>query len=218
MKKDKISVIVIICVALVVTGVLQYKRSPETRNIVPYLTELESNLSVFGEGTTNEFYSLNSQLKPGIDKNVIPVDYFIKEQLIIDEFNDEKPLRPILCRNEPTDYTSFYISLTNDMKVYCDACEFGMKKLELSDTIFSVANKSVRTVNNGLRFIHKIKANESLSKLAKRYYNDESKWDRIYQANKNRMPNPHSLKIGQELFIPSITVTSNDDKHRIIKT
>ncbi len=220
MKRDKLFVIFIVFISFAVTGVLHYMRSPETQRVVPYLTALESSLCVFGEEKTNEFYSINGQLEPGIENNIIPIGYFVEEQRILEEFNDEKQIKPILCRDESTNYISFYISLTNDMKVYGDAHELKTKEPKLCDTIFCSAHQSVRTVNNNRRVTHKIRANDSLYKLAKRYYNDGSKWKKIYQANRNIMPDPHSLKIGQELIIPKITVSSkeNRDRNKIIKT
>ncbi len=220
MKRDKFFVIFIIFISFVITGVLHCMRSPESQNAIPYLTALESSLSVFGEGKTNEYYSFNSQLKPVMQDNVIPVEYFVEEQRIIDEYDNENQVAPILCRDEFTDYISFYISLTNDMNMYSSAHELKIKEAESYNTIFSDPHQSIRIVNSNHRITHKIKANDSLFKLAKRYYNDGSKWREIYQANKKEMNDPHSLKIGQELFIPNITVSRQEDKHRIkvIKT
>jgi len=47
-KKDKGVVELIICIALVATGVLQYMRSPDAKKIIPYLSAIESSLNVFG--------------------------------------------------------------------------------------------------------------------------------------------------------------------------
>jgi hypothetical protein len=221
MKRDKKFVVFIVFVSFVITGALQYMRSPGTPHIVPYLTALESSVSVIGKGNTNEFYSFNSQLKPGIENNIIPIGYFVEEQRIIEEFNNEKQIKPILCRNEPTDYISFYISLTDEMNLYGNAHKLKMSEVKSYNTIFSVGHQGlqgIRIANNNRRITHKIKTNDSLYKLAKRYYNDGSKWENIYQANKNKMPDPDSLKIGQELLIPNITVSSKDERHRIIKT
>lgn len=218
MKRDKLFVIFIVFISFAVTGVLHYMRSPETQKIAPYLTALESSLNVFGEGKTNEFYSFNSQLKPGIENNIIPIGYFVEEQRIIEEFNNKRQIKAITYRNEPADYISFYISLTDEMNLYGNAHKLKMSEVRSYDTIFSVGLQSIRTINNNHRITHKIKANDSLYKLAKMYYNDGSKWENIYQANKNKMPDPHSLKIGQELLIPNITVSSKEERHRIIKT
>lgn len=217
---DKKFVVFIVFISFAVTGVLQYTRSSETPHIAPYLTALESSLCMFGEGSTNEFYCFNSQLKPGIENDILPVGYFVEEQRIIEEFSREKQIKSILYREEPTDYISFYISLTNGMNVYNDSFKLKMKEEKSYDLIIPVGDRQFRMVNNNHRITHKIRANDSLFKLAKRYYNDGSKWEEIYQANRNKMPDPHSLKIGQELLIPNITLSNkeNRDRNKIIKT
>lgn len=48
-----------------------------------------------------------------------------------------------------------------------------------------------------------VKAGDTLSKLAERFYNSMSKWDRIYQANRDTVKNPHYIYVGQKLMIPS---------------
>ncbi len=218
MKRDKVFVIFIVFVAIAVTGLLQYMRSPEARKAVPYLNALESSLSVFGEEKTNEFYSYNSQLEPVTEENVIPIEYFVEEQRIIEEFDNAKQLKPILVRDELTDYTSYYISLTNNMNMYGNSHEFKVMDPRSRDTVFTAPHRSIKVVNSNRRFTHKIRSNDSLFKLAQRYYNDGSKWTEIYQANKNEMPDPDSLKIGQDLLIPEITDSGKEAKYRIVKT
>jgi hypothetical protein len=173
---------------------------------------------VFGEGDTNKVYRFTDQLKPGTEDDIISKENFVEEQRIIEEFNNEEQIKPILCRDESTNYISFCLSLTNNMNVNDNTPEVKMEKVKSSNTIFSAALQDIKTVNSNHRITHKIMANDSLYKLAKRYYNDGSKWEKIYQANRNEMPDPHSLKIGQELLIPNITVSSKDERHRIIKT
>ena len=48
-----------------------------------------------------------------------------------------------------------------------------------------------------------VKAGDTLSKLAERFYNSMSKWERIYEANKDTLKNPNYIYIGQKLMIPS---------------
>lgn len=50
--------------------------------------------------------------------------------------------------------------------------------------------------------VHKVQQNDSLSKIANKYYRDESKWLLIFNANRDKLPDRNSLKIGTELFIP----------------
>ena len=48
-----------------------------------------------------------------------------------------------------------------------------------------------------------VKAGDTLSKLAERFYNSMSKWERIYEANKDTLKNPNYIYIGQKLLIPA---------------
>jgi NitT/TauT family transport system substrate-binding protein len=47
-----------------------------------------------------------------------------------------------------------------------------------------------------------INRGDTLSKLAELYYGTQSKWGKIYQANKHTVKNPHFLYIGQRIIIP----------------
>ncbi len=54
--------------------------------------------------------------------------------------------------------------------------------------------------------IYKVQSNDSLFKIARKYYGDGKKWTKIFEANGDSMPDPNSLYVGQELLIPDITV------------
>lgn len=218
MKRDRIFLVFIVIVSCVITGVLQYSKSPETLEIISYLTALKSNLCEFAKGDTNEVSSFTSPLKPGTEDDIISIENFVEEQLIIEEFTSEKQVGLTLCRDESTDYISFCLLLTNNMNVNDNIPKVKMRDVKSSDTIFSAALQGIKIANSNHSITHKIKANDSLFKLAKRYYNDGSKWGKIYKANKSKMSNPNSLKIGQELLIPNITVSSKKDRIKIVKT
>lgn len=49
---------------------------------------------------------------------------------------------------------------------------------------------------------HKVQYNDSLRKIAKKYYGNESGWLLIFNANQNKIQDRNSLKIGTELIIP----------------
>ena len=48
-----------------------------------------------------------------------------------------------------------------------------------------------------------VRAGDTLTKLAERFYNSMSKWEKIYEANKDSLKNPNYIYIGQKLMIPS---------------
>jgi nucleoid-associated protein YgaU len=50
---------------------------------------------------------------------------------------------------------------------------------------------------------HIVAAGHTLSHIALMYYGNSLRWDKIYQANKAAMKNPHYLYIGQKILIPS---------------
>lgn len=49
-----------------------------------------------------------------------------------------------------------------------------------------------------------VETGDTLSYLALKYYGDQYKWEKIYEANKQAMKNPHSLYVGQKIIIPSL--------------
>lgn len=49
---------------------------------------------------------------------------------------------------------------------------------------------------------HKVQQRDDLYKIAKKYYGDASKWLLIFNANKDKIFDRNSLKIGTELIIP----------------
>lgn len=46
-----------------------------------------------------------------------------------------------------------------------------------------------------------VKKGDHLSKIAKKYYGDSTKWTKIYEANKDSIKDPNQLQIGQKLVI-----------------
>jgi NitT/TauT family transport system substrate-binding protein len=50
---------------------------------------------------------------------------------------------------------------------------------------------------------YKVKAGDTLSHLAERFYGSALKWTRIYEANKKVIPNPDYIYIGQKITIPA---------------
>jgi len=48
-----------------------------------------------------------------------------------------------------------------------------------------------------------VERGDTLSYLALRHYGDPFKWEKIYEANKETMNNPHYIYVGQRIVIPS---------------
>ena len=73
-----------------------------------------------------------------------------------------------------------------------------------------VDDQQVASVEISTKKIHKVKPNDSLSKIAKEYFGDETKWVKIFQANKDNLSDPNSLYVGQELLIPEVSIEKGE--------
>jgi nucleoid-associated protein YgaU len=47
-----------------------------------------------------------------------------------------------------------------------------------------------------------VEAGDNLSRIALRFYNSNYKWNKIFEANRDTLKNPHYIYIGQNLIIP----------------
>lgn len=61
------------------------------------------------------------------------------------------------------------------------------------------------TASAGQRYT--IKAGDTLSHIAQRYYGNASDWRRIYDANRGTIENPDLIHPGQEITIPPANET-----------
>ena len=68
----------------------------------------------------------------------------------------------------------------------------------------STTATAATATTTGEHQVHTVVSGETLSKIARKYYGDPSNWDVIYNANKDRMRNPNSVKVGMTLIIPAI--------------
>ena len=48
-----------------------------------------------------------------------------------------------------------------------------------------------------------VKVGDTLSKLAERFYNSTSKWEKIFEANRENLKNPNYIYVGMKLIIPA---------------
>lgn len=55
--------------------------------------------------------------------------------------------------------------------------------------------------------IYAVKKGDTLEKIAKKFYGRSSKWEKIYNANKNKVSAAKKVKAGVNLFIPAMTYT-----------
>lgn len=62
----------------------------------------------------------------------------------------------------------------------------------------------IKVENTNYFHKHVVSSGESLSKIAKHYYNDPMKYMAIFEANRSILKNPDLIHPGQELVIPNL--------------
>jgi len=62
----------------------------------------------------------------------------------------------------------------------------------------------IRVADESVYHKHTVKSGESLSKIAKHYYEDPMKYKEIFAANTNILKDPNLIHPGQELVIPNL--------------
>ncbi len=109
------------------------------------------------------------------------------------------------------DVTESKKSLSQTQKSLKKLVENAEKKNTLSAKKFAnaiikdVKDKKIAIIEeNSKSFIIKVQKGDNLSILAKRYYNDKSKYKLIYEANKNKINSKYEIFPNTKLIIPKI--------------
>lgn len=63
---------------------------------------------------------------------------------------------------------------------------------------------NITVADDSIYHRHTVQSGESLSKIAKHYYGDAMKYNKIFEANRNILNNPDLIHPGQELVIPNL--------------
>lgn len=64
-------------------------------------------------------------------------------------------------------------------------------------------NQPIGTTSASEHRMHDVVSGDTLSGIAKKYYGDASKYNRIFEANRDQLNDPDKIKVGQRLKIPT---------------
>ncbi|MBP6827196.1 MAG: LysM peptidoglycan-binding domain-containing protein [Saprospiraceae bacterium] len=88
--------------------------------------------------------------------------------------------------------------------------QYGHEKDQLWDAIKAVGGShptdivaDIQVANSDVYAMHTVTKGESLSKIAKHYYDDLMKYKQIFDANRDQLKNPDLIEVGQVLRIPN---------------
>ena len=103
---------------------------------------------------------------------------------------------PVADAEKPAEQLAVKDSDKSPTKASADA-----KPTVLSASIF-LAEKPIKPATP-IR-MHVVRSGESLCKIAERYYGSQGQYMRIFQANKDKLPDATTVIVGQKLVIPSL--------------
>ena len=73
---------------------------------------------------------------------------------------------------------------------------------EATDTDEPIATDSDEILTPVGGEVYVVQKGDTLYRLARRFYNDQSRWREIWEANRTRLPDPNKLPVGMKLIIP----------------
>jgi len=63
--------------------------------------------------------------------------------------------------------------------------------------------KAPTPIQKGSKQQYMVKAGDTLSKIAERFYSASGKWEKIFEANRESLKNPNYIYVGMKLMIPA---------------
>ncbi|MGC9393908.1 MAG: LysM peptidoglycan-binding domain-containing protein [Anaerolineae bacterium] len=64
------------------------------------------------------------------------------------------------------------------------------------------AELEAKAAEEAAKLVYVVKSGDSLSKIAKEQLGDANRWPEIHELNKDQIPNPNLIRVGQELKLP----------------
>lgn len=78
----------------------------------------------------------------------------------------------------------------------------GETRPNLADRVLTNVENTVSIDPRDVPKSYVVQSGDTLSKISERFYGTANRWNDIYQANRDALPNARSLRVGQELLIP----------------
>jgi nucleoid-associated protein YgaU len=88
----------------------------------------------------------------------------------------------------------------------------GKKKADFSNVQGGSSSKATTPEMEAQGRTYTVRGGDSLWKISEEMYGDGNQWNRIYEANRNRIKDPDVIQPGWVLTIPSATETKGDER------
>jgi nucleoid-associated protein YgaU len=217
MRKDTQIGIMLGVVILVIIGVFFSTRPSLKETKIPNLTLSEEGASDIEEIDIDELAKESKTRKTEV---AVVKEDFIEERKIKKEFGKKPPVE-VSVKEDVAVIEGRWEGVEAEIEVAekdMPETSIPAKEIEESAEDVTISKKEeeqqIPSADVPPReIIHKVVSSDNLIELSKKYYGDGTKWRKIHEANKDKIPNPDVLYTGLELLIPEITVSEkrNDD-------
>jgi nucleoid-associated protein YgaU len=218
MRKDTQIGIILGAVILIVIGVFLSTRPSVKKQKTPDLTLSEEGVSEVEEIEEIDISELLSESKTEAIETIGTAEevVFVEERQIRKEFGKKAPVEETPVKKDEAVIEGRWEGVEAEIEVAeKDIPEISIpeKEIEKVSESITIPEKEQEISSVGIRgdIIHKVETSDSLIKLSKKYYGDETKWTKIHEANEDKIPNPNILHTGLELLIPGITVLEKEE-------
>lgn len=206
MRKDTQIGIMLGVVILVIIGVFFSTRPSIKETKIPNLTLAEEGTSNIEEIDINELAKESKTKKTEV---AVVKEDFIEERKIKKEFG-KKASNEVSAKEDVAVIEGRWEGVEAEIEVAEKEIEESAEDVTISKKVEE--QQQIPSANvPPHEIIHKVVSSDSLIELSKKYYDDGTKWRRIHEANKDKIPNPDVLYTGLELLIPEITVSEKRD-------
>lgn len=227
MRRDTQIGVLLGIVILVIIGVFLSTRTSDNETVLPNLV-LSEGVRQKTEVKEIDINSLFKDSKKAEPEETTSVEYSTEETLLSEELvestqADKQPgVALIETSNDDTSLEgkwegvaeeiekepgiAYQEETVEEVKVTQDfpSTEKAVEPEEESQTTSYAASTKV--------VYYKVQSNDNLFKIARKHYGDGQKWIKIFEANRDSMPDSNSLYVGQELLIPDITVVKEENE------
>ncbi len=222
MRKDTQIGIILGAIILIVIGVFLSTRPSVKKPKTPDLTLSEEGVSKVEEIEEIDISELLSESRTeaieiiGTAEEIEEEMAFVEERQIRREFGKKTSVEETPVKKDEAVIEGRWEGVEAEIEVaekYVPEISIPEEEIEKVSESITIPEKEQEISSVGIRgdIIHKVVSGDSLIKLSKEYYGDETKWTKIHEANKEKIPNPNILHTGLELLIPDITVLEKED-------
>jgi len=220
MRRDTQIGIILGIAILVIIGVFLSTRTSDQNAVIPDLAMSEEvrQKSEIEEIDINDIFKKSKEAEP---EEASSVEYTsdeaqVSEKVVKSTQPEEQPEKTLV--ETPEEDTSLEGKWEGVAEEIVEEPEIAEQSVIIDDTEITynipsaeeavIPEQEQQTSSYGVSTdtIYKVQSNDSLFKIARKYYGDGEKWNKIFEANNDSMSDPDSLYVGQELLIPDITV------------